>query len=692
MRLPWGAGSAPDRRGSAGEGRVLDVGRPTEVGSSVGMSVQAPSTDAGFKVAALVAAPGRAVWRGGSGARGLLVYGALYVAWLLLASKTDTSRVWSGWFVLPLSLSIAVLAWRAGSRSELAPPVRRAMRLLAAAFAATFLGDLAWAWVETVHRADPSTSWANLPHLAYFPLACAALFSFPIAVRGPADARLHLLDVVTVVLGGGLLLVRFLVLPNVERYTGPADLLPLAYPLGDFVTLVGLARILLRRPVGAPALAMDLLAAGVLLNTAASTLWAGFEAYGVYRSAGVPDALRAVSYLLLVAAAVQAQMGPIVAPPSHAMAAPSDARSRRVLLATVGLAWALLLSAAVARLEPAALVPVSIGTVLLTGAVIARQTLAARESLRDLAERSAKQSTALFRSLVQTSSDAVLVLETKGTVRYASPAAAPLFGVDEDLLLGHPFLSAVAVDERAPLLSALRDAISRKPATHAVRTRVARADGETRVVECRFSNLLDDPTVAGIVVRATDVSEYHAEREHLFRMAFYDELTDMPRRELLRDRIGQALRARRRGLLDVAVLFVDLDEFKTVNDRFGHAVGDDVLREVASRLAACVREGDSAARVGGDEFAVLLSECVAEADAVAVSSRIVRAFAEPITIRGHDVTVGASVGVALAREEDEADALLRRADRAMYEAKRRGGRQWILHTPTMAALRGEGDG
>lgn len=651
------------------------------------MSVAASHT-LDSRAAALVTAPVRLIWRGGTVARGLLVYAAAYVGWLLLVPKDAAARLWSGWLVLPLSLAAAVLAWRAGRRPDAAPPVRRAWVLLTAAFAATFLGDLVWAFVETVLGTDPSTSWANAPYLLQYPLALLALFSFPIARRGPLDGRLHLLDVSAVVLGGGLVVFRFLLYPNLERVAGPSDLLPLAYPIGDLVALVGLARILLRRPVGAPPLAMDLLAAGFLLNTVGNTLWAALDAYGAYESAGLADALWAISYVVLVAAAGHAATGDATVAAPDPDPVRQDVRARRVLLGTVGLAWALLVVAAVDRVVPAALLPVCIGTVVLTAVVITRQTLAARDGLRDLADRAAKQSTALFRSLVQSSSDAVLVLERSGIVRYASPAAAPLFAVAHDGLVGRPLLQAVSLEQRAPVLAALRKALE-GAADGTAEVRVARADGDARVVDCRFANLLADPTVHGVVVRARDVSDYHVERESLFRKAFYDELTGMPRRELLRDRIAQALRVRRRGLLDVAVLFVDLDEFKGVNDRLGHAVGDEVLRGVASRLAACVREGDSAARVGGDEFAVLLSECVAEADVIAVAARIVRAFGAPMTVRGREIVLGASVGVALAREEDSADALLRRADRAMYEAKRRGGRQWILHSPSMASVQGQ---
>jgi diguanylate cyclase len=158
------------------------------------------------------------------------------------------------------------------------------------------------------------------------------------------------------------------------------------------------------------------------------------------------------------------------------------------------------------------------------------------------------------------------------------------------------------------------------------------------------------------------------ELEH---QAFHDGLTSLPNRALFRERVAHALRRRSQAGTPLALLFIDLDDFKAVNDRLGHAAGDDLLVAVASRLKTCVRGEDTVARLGGDEFAILLEAAPSHEVAVRVAGRILDAMAPPFPLQGHQVQVGASVGVTVS-EATEVDAVLREADVAMYTAKARG--------------------
>jgi diguanylate cyclase (GGDEF)-like protein len=159
----------------------------------------------------------------------------------------------------------------------------------------------------------------------------------------------------------------------------------------------------------------------------------------------------------------------------------------------------------------------------------------------------------------------------------------------------------------------------------------------------------------------------------LERIAHYDMLTGLPNRILLYDRLGQALALAHRKKTQIGLLYMDLDGFKIINDTLGHDAGDEALREVASRLAKIVRQADTLARIGGDEFVVLLSDLgeYADADATAnaVASRYIDAMKSPFLICGTQCILGISVGVALGKEESSLDSLLKAADRAMYEAK-----------------------
>jgi diguanylate cyclase (GGDEF)-like protein/PAS domain S-box-containing protein len=188
-----------------------------------------------------------------------------------------------------------------------------------------------------------------------------------------------------------------------------------------------------------------------------------------------------------------------------------------------------------------------------------------------------------------------------------------------------------------------------------------------------------------LVAMMQDIGERVAAQEQVLRRSQFDPLTDLPNRALFSDRLGQALNQARRRHSIVAVMFIDLDGFKPVNDTLGHAAGDSLLREVAQRLAGALRAGDTAARMGGDEFAVVLSEVSQGPDAAIVARRILRALAAPMTIEGQELAVTASIGIALFPEhgQDEVD-LMRKADAAMFAAKQAGKNAFRTHDPARA--------
>jgi diguanylate cyclase (GGDEF)-like protein len=199
-----------------------------------------------------------------------------------------------------------------------------------------------------------------------------------------------------------------------------------------------------------------------------------------------------------------------------------------------------------------------------------------------------------------------------------------------------------------------------------------RADGSTFPADISLAPL----EIGGepfIVATVSDETDHRRSSEELFHRAVHDPLTGLPNRVLLVDRLTQALARADRRARDVGVLYVDLDGFKTVNDTWHHAVGDEVLRIVADRLADVIRPEDTVARFGGDEFVVLCEELTDAADARLVAERILRAVARPITHRAGRCRLGASIGVVLADGHTGAEALIERADRAMYAAKGRGG-------------------
>jgi len=182
----------------------------------------------------------------------------------------------------------------------------------------------------------------------------------------------------------------------------------------------------------------------------------------------------------------------------------------------------------------------------------------------------------------------------------------------------------------------------------------------------------------------SDISERKAAEEHMHNLAHYDPLTGLPNRILLADRLQQAISATRREKSHMALMFIDLDKFKPVNDTLGHHIGDLMLKEVAKRMLECLRESDSAARIGGDEFVVLLPLIEEAADAVAVAEKIRTALNQPFIIAGHSLSISSSIGVAVYPEHgSDEKSLQKNADTAMYYAKEAGRNNVMLYTPSM---------
>ena len=287
-------------------------------------------------------------------------------------------------------------------------------------------------------------------------------------------------------------------------------------------------------------------------------------------------------------------------------------------------------------------------------------------------------------SLVRNSSDVVSIVDTDGVVLYISPAALRLVGLDEAGAEGMDWWEFVHPDDQPSLQWFLADL--EQGASGDVEYRVRDARGSWIDVETLATNLVGDGAVEGIVLNTRDVSDRKALERRLLHQASHDTLTGLPNRMLLRDRVEQALARRRRSGAPLAVIFLDLDDFKNVNDTLGHAEGDAVLQEVARRLDSCIRSCDTATRLGGDEFAVLIDDLTDESQAMTVAERILESLAQPLDVAGRTVEPTGSLGIAFAVDgRDTADALLRDADAAMYLAKDRGKGAYAIYEPAMHA-------
>ncbi|HET9443426.1 MAG TPA: EAL domain-containing protein, partial [Acidimicrobiales bacterium] len=275
-------------------------------------------------------------------------------------------------------------------------------------------------------------------------------------------------------------------------------------------------------------------------------------------------------------------------------------------------------------------------------------------------------------ALVQNSSDVITVIDADTTVRYQTPSVLQVLGHSVGDLDGTRLIDLVHPSDLARALVFFEEAAAGSGTSAPVELRTRRADGQWQDVEAVSNNLLGDRNVGGIVLTIRDVSERKAFERRLTEQAFHDALTGLANRSLFSNRLEHALGRRHRRPDAVAVIFIDLDDFKTVNDSLGHAAGDALLVEVAQRLTTVLRPGDTTARLGGDEFAVMIDEIDDPTIPVSVAERVLEQLRSPFLLDGKEVDVSASLGIAVATDgATTAEDLLRNADIAMYMAKSR---------------------
>ncbi len=272
--------------------------------------------------------------------------------------------------------------------------------------------------------------------------------------------------------------------------------------------------------------------------------------------------------------------------------------------------------------------------------------------------------------IINTVADGIITVDDRGLIQSFNPAAESIFGFHQDEVIGRNIrtlipnapLNAGADSAMAPMVVAAAEILGK------------RKDGEELTLEMAVRQLQQGEHLSFTSI-VRDISARKAAEQRVFRKAYYDALTGLPNRHLFSDRVEEAFKRARRHGARLALLFVDLDRFKAINDTFGHVAGDAVLRSVALRLRAGVRATDTVARAGGDEFMVLLEELSDDSEAEEVRRKLHQLLAEPIDLGRAEVTIGASIGVAIYPDHAEDFLhLMDHADRDMYGLKRANAR------------------
>ena len=297
-----------------------------------------------------------------------------------------------------------------------------------------------------------------------------------------------------------------------------------------------------------------------------------------------------------------------------------------------------------------------------------------------------KTSERLHRYLVESSPDLIFTLDAEGRFSYISPRVSSLLGFERKALLRRPFTTLIMPEDIDRACSLLAQSSAARTENFNVELRLRcnhGIDDEGITVALSASPMPTHSGGAGLYGVARDISERKRAEEIISFQAFHDQLTLLPNRVLFKDRLELAITQAQRRSGTLAVMFIDIDRFKLVNDTFGHAEGDALLRAIASRLSSTLRRGDTLARLGGDEFTVLLPDIKLAQDAELIGTKILAAFEAPVPLSHGDYRVTASIGIALfPRDGGTAEELTRNADVAMYQVKRAGKNAFRFFEPS----------
>ncbi|HSK27867.1 MAG TPA: EAL domain-containing protein [Jiangellales bacterium] len=639
------------------ESRRTDVDGVLEKTTTAGASTTgAASTTSAPTAAATARATARATVRAGPWVLAALAWGG--VTWLV-------PDPWS-WVLAAAAAAVAAASfwWASGSaRTQL----RRGWRLAAVWALVTALAKLVEALEYGWPPAEPLVLAVRVAGLVLLVVVLHALLRATY-LRGALprtflDGWLYVgsvLAVATAVLG----------VPDMPRpvLLRPDTLVTLAYVAVDLCLLAVLIGLLLRgrgRSRQRTAIGIAAVAAIALSDLAQLEI-----ELRVLEDARVPSAAAAAGFVLLA-----------VLPWSGRDPGPVGVFPQRTSLAAVAGPYAVASLAALA-LGAAAFAGEVLGvtTLVLAGSVVlallARQYLTLVDNVQLVEELAAREDH--FRSIVLSSSDVILVTDGRGTVRYVSPSVGRVLGYVSGDVVGTPLSELVHPDDVDAVAEQVAELLASGDHDTRVDARVRAADGGWRHMESTVSR-----DSRGLIVHARDVSDRVALREQLAHLAYHDALTGLPNRALFTARVEASLRRRSVHGEQVGVVFLDLDGFKNINDSSGHEAGDEVLVEAARRLTEAVGPGDTVARFGGDEFAVLVERRITRGDVLDVARRVSSALRSPFDLAGRATTVSASVGVAFADDAEEVTGLLRGADLAMYRAKAAGSGRVEAYRPEL---------
>ena len=289
----------------------------------------------------------------------------------------------------------------------------------------------------------------------------------------------------------------------------------------------------------------------------------------------------------------------------------------------------------------------------------------------------------MLRTMFQNCANLLILMDKAGHIIEANNTLLAATGYSKDELIGHHLMSSNMWSSSASSKKRIRNRLAKATQGKFVRDEIEIlcADSRTTTVDFSLKPVVDQSGAVDIIVlEAREINSYKRQERRLYQLAHYDHLTQLPNRILFNDRLAQTIRGAKRFNRVMAVLFVDIDDFKYINDKYGHDAGDNILLMIASKIRRCLREVDTVSRLGGDEFAVILTEIKDIETTVETAQRIIDAVAKPMLYEGAEMKVTASVGIALYPEDaTNVSELLSHADMAMYQAKQQGKNHYMFY-------------
>lgn len=553
-----------------------------------------------------------------------------------------------------------------------------AWAVLAAGMALLFAAEAIWASLELT---DPDRFPSPGDYLSAAGLALIVLGLWRTATRvSPVGDRTGFVDATALALAAGTLAWLFLVEPaaNEAGFHGAEELwtiVPMALEIAMLAMAARLAFALRVRPRSY--IFVYLAVAGAMsVDVLDSLLELGLRS----EVGRAEDPIFIACYGCWAAAAIW--RGSVAQPPASALRY-LGGRRLVLLIASFSIPLFALIVRGLRDQWPGSGTLIVVGLAGLTiGVLVLIRIAGLISAVRDLATAQGRER---FAAMVENASDVIITVGPDLLITYASPSTATVWGHDSETLVGRRFTDIVAPDDAAVVASQLERAAALPARSRlTLETRVERSGGGHCLCEAVAANLTDHAGVGGISITLRDVTDQRALEDELRARAFNDELTGLANRALFMDRVEHALSLRTDRPADrLAILYIDLDDFKQVNDGLGHAAGDELLAAVGQRLKECVRPGDTVARLGGDEFAILLEHRNGVVDAVSAALRIQEVLRLPLPAGELDFGVRASIGIAVAEAESTPHDLLRNADIAMYEAKGSRAAEYTVFDSTM---------